>query len=110
MTLTHLFAEMSKAVPPLQAVHDLSEPESVTSDLHETHFAAAASQAIAPLQAVAEVKSALAVVALIPTAAASIDAARRNLLMTNSPLVILCVRPDGPRLTLFARTLVVNGE
>lgn len=46
MTFTHLLAEMSKAVPPLQAVHDLSEPESVTSDMHETHFAAAASQAM----------------------------------------------------------------
>jgi hypothetical protein len=56
MTFTHFLAEMSKAVPPLLAVDDLSEPESVTSDLHETHFAAAASQAMAALQAVAAVK------------------------------------------------------
>jgi hypothetical protein len=38
MTFTHFFADTSKAVPALQAVHDLSEPESVTSDLHETHL------------------------------------------------------------------------
>jgi hypothetical protein len=90
MTFTHLLAEMSKAVPPLQAVHDFSEPESVTSDLHETHFAAAASQAMCALQAVAEVKlCALAVVAPIPTEAASIEAARKNFLTRDSPLVII---------------------
>jgi hypothetical protein len=88
MTLKHLFADMSKAVPPLQAVHDLSEPPSVTSDLQETHFAAAASQAMAALQAVAEVKSAPAVLAPMPTETASIMAARRNFFMTDSPLVI----------------------
>jgi hypothetical protein len=88
MTFTHFFADTSKAVPPLQAVHDLSEPESVTSDLHETHFAAAASQAMAALQAVAEVKLwALAVLTPMPTEAASIKAARRNFRMRGSPLV-----------------------
>ena len=56
-TFVHFLAVMSKAVPPLQAIHDLSEPASVTKPLHWTHFAAAASQAMAALHAVAEVNS-----------------------------------------------------
>jgi len=77
---------MSKAVPALQAVHDLSVLASVTNVLHWTHFAAAASQAMAALQAVAEVKLwALAVVAPMPTAAISIKAARKDFFIQRLP-------------------------
>jgi hypothetical protein len=108
MTLTHLLAEMSKAVPPLQAVHDLSEPESVTSDLHETHFAAAASQAIAALQAVADVKSALAVTAPIPTKAATINAATKNFFITDSPLTLLLAVPVVPLFEMLLQHSMVQ--
>jgi hypothetical protein len=77
VTATHLAAVMSKAVPALQALHDLSEPASVISASHLTHFPAFASQARAALQAVAEVKSALAVVAPMPNASANMTAANR---------------------------------
>ena len=49
MTFTHLAAVMSKAVPALQDVQDLSAFASVTKALHCTHFAPAASQALAAL-------------------------------------------------------------
>ena len=57
VTVTHLAAEVSKAVPALQAVQDLSSLASVTIDEQLTHLAAAASQACAFLQAVDEAYS-----------------------------------------------------
>jgi hypothetical protein len=53
VTFTHFATLMSKAVPALQALHDLTDFSSVIKDSHETHLAAAASHAWAALHAVA---------------------------------------------------------
>jgi hypothetical protein len=54
VTFTHLAAEVSKAVPALQALQDLSSLASVTIDEQLTHLPADASQACAFWQAVAD--------------------------------------------------------
>ena len=54
VTVTHLAAEVSKAVPALQDLQDLSSLVSVTIDEQLTHLPADASQACAFLQAVAD--------------------------------------------------------
>jgi hypothetical protein len=95
VTFTHLTAVVSKAVPALQATHDLSNFPSVTRVLHATHLPAVASHAWARSQAVRDLKSALAVVAL--RASVSTTAVKKDILMlvlsSNMNIVFQGVQP-----------------